>query len=491
MSSDIQFGEVEQHGPSPGIRPDEDASFCVTPVGKIDPDDLLIFVDLDVARDMEAHALTNTSVELGGVMLGMQHVDENGRPFVVVSDSLRARHYEATKGSFKFTHDTWSQITAERAEFRPDLEMVGWYHTHPSWSVFLSGMDLFICNNFFNRDLDVALVIDPCQQDRGWFQWTTASGGSSSTKKTRATSGFLLTSNRYRKEELEHFASIYSKEPKMNVDPRYTSGSIGGTVTQPVVNIMENSRRPMMDFALLSMLGLQFLFLTLIAWRMLSPPQVASQDDVADEKIVQVEQYIQQLQSQKVADLETQALKSVLQTLVSSQNGPDNLVENYNQLQQSHVRAVENINGQRALVMQKSNELSQVAAALQEQTKATEAAKKELATAAGIITKFEVTNKELEERLKIADPKNLTEDQLAKLNSDSTYSVPWWMAGIGGLLLTGIGFFGGRFQARDPYAMDDDHEDERDSRESRERNSGSKRLEEDEDILSIKDKKKR
>jgi proteasome lid subunit RPN8/RPN11 len=38
--------------------------------------------------------------------------------------------------------------------------MVGWYHTHPDWGVFLSSMDMFICDNFFNK-LDVAYVIDP------------------------------------------------------------------------------------------------------------------------------------------------------------------------------------------------------------------------------------------------------------------------------------------------------------------------------------------
>src|SRR5262245_25919176 len=100
---------------------------------------------------MEDHAQSDTTVELGGVLLGGVHEDEDGKPFVVVTDSLRAQHYESTKGSFKFTHDTWSQITREREEFPAELQMVGWYHTHPDWGVFLSGMDMFICDNFFNR----------------------------------------------------------------------------------------------------------------------------------------------------------------------------------------------------------------------------------------------------------------------------------------------------------------------------------------------------
>ena len=71
-----------------------------------------------------------------------------GGRFVLVTDSLRAQHYESTKGSFKFTHDTWQEITRQRDQFGPDVQMVGWYHTHPGWGVFLSGMDLFICEHF-------------------------------------------------------------------------------------------------------------------------------------------------------------------------------------------------------------------------------------------------------------------------------------------------------------------------------------------------------
>ena len=66
----------------------------------------------DAMVDMENHAQTNTSVELGGVLLGGQYVDSQGEPFVVVSDCLRADHFEATKGSFKFTHETWSDTVS-------------------------------------------------------------------------------------------------------------------------------------------------------------------------------------------------------------------------------------------------------------------------------------------------------------------------------------------------------------------------------------------
>ena len=154
---------------------------------------------------MEDHALSNTAVELGGVLLGGCYEDEQGRPFVVITDSLRAQHYESTKGSFKFTHDTWAAITRERDAFPAELAMVGWYHTHPDWGVFLSGMDMFICDNFFNKKLDVAYVIDPCRGDRGMFQWT-----GDARHRVRRTGGFFVTASRFRAAELEYYVAELS-----------------------------------------------------------------------------------------------------------------------------------------------------------------------------------------------------------------------------------------------------------------------------------------
>jgi len=256
--AEIQFGEMEYQGPRGASRPDEDAHYCVVMCGDLGDHDLPIFVDLDVIRDMEAHARTDTDVELGGVMLGGQFVDSDGQPFVVVSDNLRAEHFQATRGSFKFTHETWQEITRRRAEFSDELQMVGWYHTHPDWGVFLSGMDTFICDNFFNRDLDVALVIDPCRDERGWFQWT-----ESHPRTTRRTGGFYLFANRFRQAELELFQSIYSGESGMPSDPRYSE--MGGSVVQPVVNI-NDQRTPVQNIAIMAMLTVQVLLLGLLSY---------------------------------------------------------------------------------------------------------------------------------------------------------------------------------------------------------------------------------
>ena len=261
---DIQFGDVEEAGREVKLRPDQNRHYAVVAVHQPESEDLPIFVDIDVMRDMESHALTDTSVELGGVMLGGQFEDEDGQPFVVVTDSLRAEHYEATKGSFKFTHETWQKISRQRDEFPPELQMVGWYHTHPDWGVFLSGMDDFICQNFFNRPLDLALVIDPCRGDRGWFQWMP-----DSYDRTRRTGGFYLIGSRFRHAEIEFFAFQLRGKLEMTADYRgsQVAGSIGPS-SAPVVNISDR-RDNNPNLGMLGLLAMQFLFLALISWKLL------------------------------------------------------------------------------------------------------------------------------------------------------------------------------------------------------------------------------
>jgi proteasome lid subunit RPN8/RPN11 len=306
MAADIQFGDVEQADVGRARRPDRNRHYAVVPCGQPTDDDLPVFVDLDAICEMEEHALSNTSVELGGVMLGGQHEDEHGKPFVFVTDCLRARHYKSTKGSFKFTHDTWQQITRERDEFPAELQMVGWYHTHPGWGVFLSGMDTFICDHFFNRPLDLALVIDPCRQDRGFFQWTT-----DTRPQTRRTGGFYLVASRFRRDELQWYADQFQGEPVMHGDA--DRGLRPQRMPAPIVNISEG-RPGWLGVAVVGVLVVQVFLTSLVAWRLLAPPgQLAQPAAAAGQTQLQAfEQRIDALLRQRSAEERLAAQRELL-----------------------------------------------------------------------------------------------------------------------------------------------------------------------------------
>jgi len=70
-----------------------------------------------------------------------------------------------------FTQDTWEHIYKIKDKEFPDHKIVGWYHSHPGFGVFLSEHDLFIQQNFFSNPQQVAWVYDPHTDEEGCFGW--------------------------------------------------------------------------------------------------------------------------------------------------------------------------------------------------------------------------------------------------------------------------------------------------------------------------------
>lgn len=468
---DIEFGKLQQSLPSTGVRPDRDGQLLVATIGNPQANELPIFVDLDVMRDMEAHAVSNTRVELGGVMLGYQRLDNSGRPFVVVTDCLRAEHYQATKGSFKFTHETWSQITRDRATFKPELEMVGWYHTHPGWSVFLSGMDLFICDNFFNRPLDVALVIDPCGDDRGWFYWTNPTD----TPQPRVdelenadvpddsdveiagaplrTSGFYLMTGRFREDELNYFANLYNRIPTMNRDPRYSHQPAGSQVLgagQPMLQL-SNQRNPVVEIALASMLLAQFVLLALIAWRMLGPTNASVAES---NEVIALKERLAELEGRERNRVQQQAQQEVLQMIVNAKEGQPDFVEKYTELIATLDETSSNLKAQMSLSEQLNQEQLATANELAEKSKINDR----------LSSQLQAAHQELQAARAQAESsaKNTKDDPDANSNLAGLkkFELPWWAAIASGLGVLGLGAGGGYLFGKSNQHTDLSEDDE-------------------------------
>lgn len=257
---EIEFGAIRESTPDYGLRPDRDPRLCAISCQSPSDKDLPIFIDLDVAHDIYQHAHSDTRVELGGVLMGAVCVDADGAPFVIVSDTIRAEHYEATKGSFKFTHDTWQAISRKRDEYPEGVRMVGWYHTHPDWGVFLSGMDLFICQNFFAGTHDLALVVDPCRNDIGWFQWVPG------REQPQRTDGFYLTTSRHREREALEFANQLEGKIPMSFDHRQSLPANSPPVIVQVPT--KSSSLSPIEAAFVIGLLLQTVIVAVIAWKM-------------------------------------------------------------------------------------------------------------------------------------------------------------------------------------------------------------------------------
>lgn len=138
--------------------------------GEIETDDVKVYIKQDVYKALEKLAVSDTSKELGSIILG-EYCQEHGKTHVVISEYIEAKYTDASASTLTFTHETWDYIHSEHEKCYPDKKIIGWQHTHPNYGIFLSNYDMFIQENFFNLPFQVAYVIDPIQNLRGFFQW--------------------------------------------------------------------------------------------------------------------------------------------------------------------------------------------------------------------------------------------------------------------------------------------------------------------------------
>ena len=111
-----------------------------------------------------------TTREVGGILVGDVLQDKNG-PFIKVDHVIEALHAEEKGTELTITHETWNHIHEQMDKTHSGKRILGWYHTHPNFGIFLSEQDQFIQQSFFNLAFQVALVYDPVRKVHGVFSW--------------------------------------------------------------------------------------------------------------------------------------------------------------------------------------------------------------------------------------------------------------------------------------------------------------------------------
>jgi len=136
-----------------------------------------ILIEESALRAAQAHALSSMDREVAGVLVGPRPEKQpDGRYLVSIIDTIIAKHTVMHGASVTYTPESWRYLNDQLAERYPDetAVMVGWYHTHPGFGIFLSGMDQFIHQNFFTQIWHTALVLDPRARTSGFFCWDRA-----------------------------------------------------------------------------------------------------------------------------------------------------------------------------------------------------------------------------------------------------------------------------------------------------------------------------
>lgn len=114
------------------------------------------------------HVFNNNDREVGGVLVG--HKSTHG-DLPLIYGAISAISADEQRATLTFTQESWEHVHRVMAEKYPDADIVGWYHSHPGFGIFLSQHDLFIHHNFFGDPSQVALVVDPLAGTEGVFTW--------------------------------------------------------------------------------------------------------------------------------------------------------------------------------------------------------------------------------------------------------------------------------------------------------------------------------
>jgi len=129
-------------------------------------DQALLRIDSEVVRHIRQHARSENKTEVCGVLIGRE-IGEG----IDISACIAGVNAAQGGAHVTFTQDTWEHIYKIKDKDYPNERILGWYHSHPGFGVFLSDHDTFIHKNFFSSPRQVAWVYDPHSDEEGCFGW--------------------------------------------------------------------------------------------------------------------------------------------------------------------------------------------------------------------------------------------------------------------------------------------------------------------------------
>lgn len=134
-----------------------------------DDDKFKVFIREDVLIEIDGYLSIDKTKESGGVLVGNAYKTSEDVLFIHITGYIVAEHTEATVTRLKFTHETWETINRKLESEYPEKIILGWFHSHPGHTVFMSEYDVFIQNNFFDLEFMTAYVFDPVFNERAFF----------------------------------------------------------------------------------------------------------------------------------------------------------------------------------------------------------------------------------------------------------------------------------------------------------------------------------
>jgi len=134
------------------------------------PNAYLLFIRRQAWNLVQEHLRSDISVEQGGLLVGRALYDTRLNTYIIlIEEALVAPQGVETATSFSYTAETWAAIFPHFRELPSNWTLLGSYHSHPNFGVFLSRVDLDTQENIFPHPWQVAVVVDPVRNEEGFF----------------------------------------------------------------------------------------------------------------------------------------------------------------------------------------------------------------------------------------------------------------------------------------------------------------------------------
>jgi len=185
-----------------------------------------VYISKDIYRQIFKYAKNEKENQVGGVLLGNTHSDDDS-VHVIVRAFIPAMYAEINSGELTFTKETWKYIDAEK-EKQSDMKIVGWMHTNPDKGCEPADYDVFFHSHFIKENDTVEYIIDPVQMAEslyylsgeemkkidGFFLYPNASAaeGDEDVEESLEISNEENTSEDIKPDELEEMATEESME---------------------------------------------------------------------------------------------------------------------------------------------------------------------------------------------------------------------------------------------------------------------------------------
>lgn len=133
-----------------------------------DPFDIYLSGLAEAKIRNHAEKEASSRLEVMGFLLGETHAWRR-RAYTVVLDAVTTE-LKSSSSKVRFDPKAFPKLFHELDEAQFDYVLVGWYHSHPGHTCFLSGTDLETQRTFFDQPYHTALVVDPVNKEMKTFR---------------------------------------------------------------------------------------------------------------------------------------------------------------------------------------------------------------------------------------------------------------------------------------------------------------------------------